>query len=69
MTAEPVPSASSWPVPPREGYTVDDLFNLPGLPPHTELIDGSLIFVSPQRQWCSALEPLPSRYLRGPRRG
>ncbi len=36
MTAEPVPASSSWPVPPRQGYTVDDLFNLPGLPPHTE---------------------------------
>lgn len=30
------------------GYTADDLDNLPGLPPHTELIDGSLVFVSPQ---------------------
>lgn len=60
MTAEPVPTssdspaaASPWPVPPREGYTVDDLFNLPGLPPHTELIDGSLVFVSPQRDFHS----------------
>ncbi len=46
MTAEPL---HSWPVPPPDGYTVDDLFDLPGLPPHTELIDGSLVFVSPQR--------------------
>jgi Uma2 family endonuclease len=38
-----------WPVPPRDGYTVDDLFTLLDLPPHTELIDGSLVFVSPQR--------------------
>ncbi|MGD3109183.1 Uma2 family endonuclease [Streptomyces sp. YGL11-2] len=38
-----------WPVPPPAGYTVDDLFTLPDLPPHTELIDGSLVFVSPQR--------------------
>ncbi|MGP3981953.1 Uma2 family endonuclease [Streptomyces sp. KR80] len=38
-----------WPVPPTEGYTVDDLLTLPDLPPHTELIDGSLVFVSPQR--------------------
>ncbi|MGP3927066.1 Uma2 family endonuclease [Streptomyces sp. 8N616] len=38
-----------WPVPPRDGYTVDDLLTLPDLPPHTELIDGSLVFVSPQR--------------------
>ncbi|MFF3685591.1 Uma2 family endonuclease [Streptomyces sp. NPDC002187] len=42
-----------WPVPPREGYTVDDLLTLPDLPPHTELIDGSLVFVSPQRDFHS----------------
>lgn len=60
MTAEPVPTsgdsqdaAPQWPVPPRHGYTVDDLFNLPNLPPHTELIDGSLVFVSPQRKFHS----------------
>ncbi|MEU5715456.1 Uma2 family endonuclease [Streptomyces sp. NPDC020403] len=50
MTAEPTTAHSSrWPVPPQDGYTVDDLFTLPDLPPHTELLDGSLIFVSPQR--------------------
>ncbi|MGY1498403.1 Uma2 family endonuclease [Streptomyces sp. QTS52] len=54
MTAEPVaePTAEPgcrWPVPPQDGYTVEDLFTLPDLPPHTELIDGSLVFVSPQR--------------------
>lgn len=37
-----------WPVPPVGGWTADDLDTLPNLPPHTELIDGSLIFVSPQ---------------------
>ncbi|MEU2154809.1 Uma2 family endonuclease [Streptomyces sp. NPDC019396] len=42
-----------WPVPPRDGYTVDDLLTLPDLPPHTELIDGSLVFVSPQRYFHS----------------
>jgi Uma2 family endonuclease len=42
---------SRWPVPPMDGYTVDDLFTLPDLPPHTELIDGSLVFVSPQRRF------------------
>ncbi|WP_246102940.1 Uma2 family endonuclease [Streptomyces piniterrae] len=46
MTAE---IAHHWPVPPQDGYTVDDLLTLPDLPPHTELIDGSLVFVSPQR--------------------
>ena len=56
MTAEPVaePTAEPgcrWPVPPQDGYTVDDLFTLPDLPPHTELIDGSLVFVSPQRRF------------------
>ncbi|WP_399926116.1 Uma2 family endonuclease [Streptomyces kanamyceticus] len=48
MTAESVQQHGRWPVPPPTGYTVDDLFTLPELPPHTELIDGSLIFVSPQ---------------------
>lgn len=37
-----------WPVPPEGGWTADDLDRLPNLPPHTELIDGSLVFVSPQ---------------------
>ncbi|MEW2634603.1 Uma2 family endonuclease [Streptomyces sp. NPDC048389] len=43
----------TWPVPPQDGYTVDDLLTLPDLPPHTELIDGSLVFVSPQRDFHS----------------
>ncbi|MEV8598258.1 Uma2 family endonuclease [Streptomyces sp. NPDC052012] len=51
MTAESVEHRHPWPVPPVDGYTVDDLFTLPDLPPHTELIDGSLIFVSPQRRF------------------
>ena len=42
------PSEPSWPVPPVGGWTADDLDRLPNLPPHTELIDGSLVFVSPQ---------------------
>ncbi|NXY95278.1 Uma2 family endonuclease [Streptomyces sp. BR123] len=37
-----------WPVPPAGGWTADDLDRLPNLPPHTELIDGSLVFASPQ---------------------
>jgi hypothetical protein len=69
MTAEPLPESPSvpdhparsavslWPVPPADGYTVDDLFTLPGLPPHTELIDGSLVFVSPQRDFHLASGP------------
>lgn len=38
----------NWPVPPVGGWTAEDLDELPGLPPHTELIDGSLVTVSPQ---------------------
>ncbi|MBT3152810.1 Uma2 family endonuclease [Streptomyces sp. CHD11] len=49
-TAESVEHRVRWPVPPLDGYTVDDLFTLPDLPPHTELIDGSLVFVSPRRR-------------------
>ncbi|GAB2827794.1 Uma2 family endonuclease [Streptomyces chlorus] len=37
-----------WPRPPQGGWTADDLDELPHLPPHTELIDGSLVLVSPQ---------------------
>ncbi|MFH9178889.1 Uma2 family endonuclease [Streptomyces albogriseolus] len=48
MTAQPA-ERSGWRMPPMDGYTVDDLLTLPDLPPHTELIDGSLVLVSPQR--------------------
>ena len=41
-------SAATWPIPPTDGYFAEDLDALPDLPPHTELIDGSLVFVSPQ---------------------
>ncbi|MCF3135585.1 Uma2 family endonuclease [Streptomyces olivochromogenes] len=51
MTAAESVERRRWPVPPPDGYTVDDLFTLPDLPPHTELIDGSLVFVSPQRRF------------------
>ena len=74
MTAEPVSTsgdspaaaaASPWPVPPPQGYTVDDLFNLPDLPPHTELIDGSLVFGSPQRKFHSLAMYLLESGMRG----
>lgn len=55
MSAVPVPEPEleeqepyRWPVPPEGGWTADDLDRIPGLPPHTELIDGSLVFISPQ---------------------
>lgn len=48
MSVEP---EYEWPRPPVGGYTADDLERLPNLPPHTELIDGSLVFVSPQAKF------------------
>ncbi len=48
---EAAPSSRVWPVPPPEGWTADDLDRIPDLPPHTELIDGSLVFVSPQLEF------------------
>lgn len=45
MSTAPVPS---WLIPPERGFEAADLDRLPDLPPHTELIDGSLILVSPQ---------------------
>jgi hypothetical protein len=48
MSVAPKASEPSWPMPPEGGWTADDLDRLPNLPPHTELIDGSLVFVSPQ---------------------
>lgn len=50
MTAEPLPA---WAFPPPGGFTADDLDRIPDLPPHTELIDGSLVFVSPQKYFHS----------------
>ncbi|MBO8196436.1 Uma2 family endonuclease [Streptomyces oryzae] len=41
----------AWPRPPVGGYTAEDLDRLPNLPPHTELIDGSLVFVSPRAKF------------------
>ena len=37
------------PVPPQDGFTADDLDRIPDLPPHTELIDGNLVLVRPQK--------------------
>ncbi|MFI7411281.1 Uma2 family endonuclease [Streptomyces sp. NPDC049627] len=39
------------PIPPPEGWTADGLDRIPDLPPHTELIDGSLVFRSPQTRF------------------
>ncbi|GAA1291688.1 hypothetical protein Psi02_36290 [Planotetraspora silvatica] len=42
------PQIPGWLFPPPGGFTADDLDHLPDLPAHTELVDGSLVFVSPQ---------------------
>ncbi|MER7552546.1 Uma2 family endonuclease [Streptomyces anulatus] len=39
-----------YPVPPPHGWVAKDLDRLSGLPRHTELIDGVLVFRSPQQQ-------------------
>ncbi|MBW1604399.1 Uma2 family endonuclease [Streptomyces sp. JJ66] len=60
-----------WPRPPQGGYTAEDLDRLPDLPPHTELIDGSLSVVSPQTAFrervllllqSTLLQALPSEF-------
>jgi Uma2 family endonuclease len=48
MSGAPNASTPTWPTPPEGGWTADDLDRLPNLPPHTELIDGSLVFVGPR---------------------
>ncbi|MFK0190805.1 Uma2 family endonuclease [Kitasatospora sp. NPDC090308] len=50
MSVDPDPYPD-WLRPPVGGYTADDLDRLPDLPPHTELIDGGLVFVSPQAKF------------------
>lgn len=60
MTVAPLPD---WVIPPPGGFTAEDFIRLPGLPPHTELIDGSLIFVSPQQKWHSRVVNLLVREL------
>lgn len=57
MTAEAVslemepPSLPDWVIPPPGGFRAEDLDHIPDLPAHTELLDGSLVFVSPQRDF------------------
>ncbi|WP_245966760.1 Uma2 family endonuclease [Sphaerisporangium album] len=42
------PQLPDWLIPPPEGFKAEDLDHFPDLPAHTELIDGSLVLVSPQ---------------------
>jgi Uma2 family endonuclease len=56
MTAEPISeverlSVPGWLIPPVEGFTAEEFLKMDGLPPHTELIDGSLVFMSAKRSF------------------
>lgn len=48
-------SLPDWVIPPEGGFTADEFFRLPDLPKHTELIDGCLVFMSPQQSWHSRM--------------
>ncbi|ASF13331.1 Uma2 family endonuclease [Nocardia brasiliensis] len=61
MTDERIPQ---WLFPPPGGFVAEDLDRLPNLPPHTELIDGSLIFVSPQAEFHMLVISLLEQVLR-----
>lgn len=71
MTAAPmpempeVPKKRPWFVPPAEGFVAEDLDRIPELPRHTELIDGSLVFVSPQANFHMMAVSLLESVLRG----
>ena len=52
MSIDRVPD---WAFPPEGGFTAADLDQLPDLPPHSELIDGSLVLVSPQAAFYSVV--------------
>ncbi|WP_194899054.1 Uma2 family endonuclease [Catenulispora pinisilvae] len=52
-----------WLIPPDEGFTAEDLDRIPDLPSHTQLIDGSLVFPSPQTYLHSTLADRLARQL------
>lgn len=58
------PRLPDWVFPPPEGFTAADLDHIPDLPAHTELIDGSLVFVSPQASFHTRFLFLLERALR-----
>ncbi|MFI6902212.1 Uma2 family endonuclease [Nonomuraea sp. NPDC050394] len=62
---EKPPSLPNWVFPPPEGFVAEDLDRIPELPAHTELIDGSLVFVSPQRDFHTSALYLLEKALRG----
>lgn len=58
------PKRRPWFVPPEDGFTAEDLDRIPELPRHTELIDGSLVFVSPQANFHTMVMSLLETALR-----
>ncbi|MFC7740673.1 Uma2 family endonuclease [Nocardiopsis composta] len=44
-------SVPGWPIPPGGGFTAEEFLRMQGLSPHAQLIDGGLVFASPQRKW------------------
>lgn len=51
-TADPLAGREvQWPRPPAQGYVAEDLDRIADLPLHTQLIDGSLVVASPQREF------------------
>ncbi|MFF0860500.1 Uma2 family endonuclease [Nonomuraea sp. NPDC003560] len=62
MTTSSLPD---WVFPPPGGFVAEDLDNIPNLPAHTELIDGSLVFVSPQASFHAVIVDLLAADLRG----
>ncbi|MBN6052314.1 Uma2 family endonuclease [Nonomuraea sp. RK-328] len=59
------PSLPDWVIPPPEGFKAEDLDHIPDLPAHTELIDGSLVLVSPQASFHTLAIDLLVTGLRG----
>jgi len=65
MTAEQAPAFPDWLRPPPGGFTSESLDVIPDLPPHTELIDGSLVLVSPQSRFHAVVVSALEGALRG----
>lgn len=68
MPSAPVPD---WLIPPVEGFQAEDLDRLPALPPHSEMIDGSIVLPAPREGYHSVVldlltiglrHAIPARY-------
>ncbi|MFI6174866.1 Uma2 family endonuclease [Nonomuraea sp. NPDC051191] len=62
MTTSSLPD---WVFPPPGGFVAEDLDDLPNLPAHTELIDGSLVFARAQASFHAMIVDLLAAGLRG----